>query len=45
MKAAPEQIPPPPRGSLGELFNPFLPEQIEDPYPIYARAARGAGLL
>ncbi|WP_437289333.1 cytochrome P450 [Sorangium sp. So ce406] len=40
MKAAPEQIPPPPRGSLGELFNPFLPEQIEDPYPIYARARR-----
>jgi cytochrome P450 len=38
--AAPEQIPLSPRGSLGELFDPFLPEQREDPYPIYARARR-----
>lgn len=26
--------------SLSELFNPFLPEQIDDPYPVYARARR-----
>lgn len=31
---------PPPRSPIGELFNPLLPEQLDDPYPLYARARR-----
>ncbi|AUX27508.1 cytochrome P450 [Sorangium cellulosum] len=43
MQADRKPMPPPPRSprrSLGELFDPRLPEQIEDPYPLYARARR-----
>lgn len=36
--AAPEQNPPSPKASLGAIFNPFAPEQRDNPYPIYARA-------
>jgi cytochrome P450 len=39
-QAAPEQTRPSSKSSLGEVFDPFLPEQNEDPYPIYARARR-----
>jgi cytochrome P450 len=28
--------------SIGELWNPLLPEQMADPYPLYARARREA---
>jgi cytochrome P450 len=30
----------PPGGSLGALFNPFAPDQLEDPFPLYAQARR-----
>jgi cytochrome P450 len=40
VQAVPEQIPPSSRRSLGELFNPFLPEQLDDLYALFARARR-----
>lgn len=35
-----EQSSPLSPGSLGAIFDPLSPDQIEDPYPLYARARR-----
>ena len=35
-----EQSPPLPPRSLGAIFDPLSPDQLEDPYPVYAQARR-----